>query len=71
MEGNRTESLGRETANNRAVDGFPRAAGERSRPVGGTSSNASQTLRARLISATVAIVAEGGDPRLVETLARP
>jgi hypothetical protein len=45
----------------------------RSRPrgVGAGSSEQAETLRARLITATVELVAEGSDPRLVRTRHTP
>jgi hypothetical protein len=42
-----------------------------SRPRGSRTSADINALRERLIAATVEIVAEGGDPRLIESRARP
>jgi hypothetical protein len=69
MEGNGAGIAGQTTRIDRAVDSFPHAGGPCSCPIGSTSSTDSRALRAKLIAATVEAVAEGGDPRLVESRA--
>jgi hypothetical protein len=56
---------------NRVVDRFSSHTQEHSRPARCRTSAGTKALRKRLIAATVAVIAEGSDPRLAKSLALP
>ncbi|HTZ65189.1 MAG TPA: hypothetical protein VMB51_13885 [Solirubrobacteraceae bacterium] len=56
---------------NRVAERFSSHTLSRSRPARGRTSADAQGVREQLVAALVEVVAEGGDPRLVQSRARP
>ena len=63
--------MGKQIQITRVAERFSSHTEMRSRARGGRTSGEAQTLREQLIAAMVEVVADGGDPRLVRTRARP
>ena len=63
--------MGNQIHINRVAERFSSHTLSHSRPAGRRASRDMTALRDSLIAATVEVLAEGGDPRLIESRARP